>query len=475
MFRKKTHIHFVGIGGIGMSAIAKVLIQRGYVVSGCDNNVTQKSVIDLRTLGCHVHQGNNQPLCDDHSINVLVYTSDVNPLHPEIVRARERGIAVISRGQMLAELTRTKYTIGIAGSHGKTTTTSLIAHIFIQAQLDPTVIVGGHLKSISSNGLVGNSEFLITETDESDRSLLYLFPTIAVLTNIDREHLNTYRNLQDITETFRRFLQKVPFYGKAIVCVDDLQIHSLLPLDGIPTTTYGKSAQAEWSYNDLTLHADHSTYELIYKGVALGYVKVPIAGHHNVLNSIAALAASLETGMSFDTASRALATFCGVDRRFTFRGIVQGAEIFDDYGHHPTEISCTSLVARKRARNKLIVVFQPHRYSRMSTLWKEFVELLATYPADHILVTDLYSASEAVVPGITSQALVAQAKQLNPTAPVTYVPFEPDFKSLHAAITSLASEGDLILLQGAGNVTHLSAVLLTPPTTQPQTTHQKGQ
>ena len=475
MFRKKTHIHFVGIGGIGMSAIAKILMQRGYIVSGCDNNVTQKSVIDLQILGCQIHQGNNQPLCDDHSINVLVYTSDVNPHHPEITRARERAIAVISRGQMLAELTRTKYTIGVAGSHGKTTTTSLIAHIFMHAQLDPTVIVGGHLKSISSNSQAGSSEFLITETDESDRSLLYLFPTIAVLTNIDREHLNTYRNLQDITETFRRFLQKVPFYGKAIVCIDDLQIRSLLPLDEIPTTTYGKSKEAEWSYNDLTLHADHSTYELIYKEIALGYVKVPIAGHHNVLNSIAALAAALETGMSFEIASRALATFCGVDRRFTFRGIVQGAEVFDDYGHHPTEISCTSLVARKRARNKLIVIFQPHRYSRTATLWKEFVELLATYQADHIIVTDLYAASEAAVPGITSAELVAQAKKLNPYAPVTYVPLDPDFKSLQATIRSLANEGDLILLQGAGNITHLSTFLLASPTLQEPAAHEKAQ
>ena len=463
MFRKSTHIHFMGIGGIGMSAIAKILLLQGYTISGCDSNMDQKSIFDLQKLGCTIHPRNNHDLCNDPTITTLVYTSDINIKTAELVRAQEKGIATISRGQMLAELTRTKYTVAIAGSHGKTTTTSLVAHIFMESKMDPTVLVGGHLTSISSNAHLGKSSFLVTETDESDRSLLYLFPTLAILTNIDREHLNTYKNLQDITETFQSFLQKIPFYGKAIVCVDDAQIRSLLPLHNIPTTTYGSHPDAQWSYTNLNLYADYSTYTLLYTKKVMGEVIVPIAGLHNVLNSIAALAVSIEAGISFQIASQALATFKGVDRRFTFRGTVQGAELFDDYGHHPTEIACTALVARKRARNKLIVVFQPHRYSRTQTLWKEFVELLATHPADHLIVTDLYTAHEQEIPGISSKELISAAKKINPLAPITHVALDENFASLHKAVTSLATNNDLILLQGAGNVTKLSHFLLDNP------------
>lgn len=463
MFRKDTHIHFMGIGGIGMSGIAKILLLQGYNISGCDNNMDQKSISDLQKLGCTIHPRNNHDLCNDATVTTVVYTSDINLKTAELVRAQEKGIATISRGQMLAELTRTKYTIAVAGSHGKTTTTSLVAHIFMESQIEPTVVVGGHIKSISSNAHLGKGPFLITETDESDRSLLYLFPTLAILTNIDREHLNTYKNLQDVTETFQRFLQKIPFYGKAIVCIDDAQIRSLLPLDNIPTTTYGSHPDAQWSYTDLNLSADYSTYTLLHKKKVMGEVTVPIAGLHNVLNSIAALAVSIEAGIPFETASQALANFAGVDRRFTFRGTAQGAEIFDDYGHHPTEIACTALVARKRARNKLIVVFQPHRYSRTQTLWKEFVELLARHPADHFIVTDLYSAHEQEISGISSKELIAAAKLVNPLAPVSHVPLDENFDSLRKAVTSLATQDDLILLQGAGNITKLSHFLINDP------------
>ncbi len=460
MLKKNTHIHFVGIGGIGMSGIAKILACQGYRISGCDTNLQQKSVLDLQALGCTIYQGNNHALCDDLSISTLVYTSEMNLQHPEILRAQQRNIPTIARGIMLAELTRTKYTIAVAGSHGKTTTTSLIAHIFMEAKTDPTIVVGGHLQSISSNAQYGSGEFLITETDESDRSLLYLYPTIGILTNIDREHLSLYKNLHEITITFRQFLEKIPFYGKAFVCFDDSQIRSLLPLNKINIATYGTSPEAEWSYTNPILEADKSHYTLMHTGKVMGTVTINMPGKHNILNSIAALAASLEAGISFEIASKALATFTGVDRRFTLKGTFQGAEVFDDYGHHPTEIECTMEVARNRAKNKVILVFQPHRYSRLTTLWKEFAQMLATSTADAILITDIYSAGETAVPGFTSEKLIELAQSINPRAMLTYLPVDQDFKAVRSHLSSLAQSGDVIVLQGAGSINQIASHLI---------------
>ena len=460
MLKKNTHFHFVGIGGIGMSALAYLLAKQGHIISGCDSTLTQKSISQLLAVGCIIHPGNNHPLCADSSINVLVHTSDVPSNHPELVNARKQGITIITRGKLLAELTRTKYTIGIAGSHGKTTTTSLTAHIFLKTEQDPTVLVGGYLSTIQSNVHVGSSNIVITETDESDRSLIHLYPSMAVLTTIDREHLNTYKNLHDVAETFRIFLEKIPFYGKAIVCIDDIMVSSLLPLSQVATITYGSTCNADYYYTNLTLHADHATYTLVKQGQSLGHVVLPIAGKHNVLNSIAALITALEANISFKDAVQALATFAGVDRRFSFRGTFQGAEVFDDYGHHPTEIACTVQVARNRTKNKVILVLQPHRYSRVSTLWKEFVELLATLPVDHLIVTDLYAAQEQPVAGVSSKELIDEARTHNPQTTITYVPFDSSFSSLVQTLRSVTTEGDLILLQGAGNITQLSSYLI---------------
>ena len=460
MLKKNTHIHFVGIGGIGMSSIAKILACQGYRISGCDTNLQQKSVLDLQALGCSIYQGNNHALCDDLSISTVVYTSEMNIQHPEIIRSQQRGIPAIARGVMLAELTRTKYTVAVAGSHGKTTTTSLIAHIFMEAKTDPTILVGGHLHSISSNAQYGSGDFLITETDESDRSLLYLYPTIGILTNIDREHLSLYKNLHEVTVTFRQFLEKIPFYGKAFVCFDDPQIRSLLPLNKVNIATYGTSPEAEWSYTNPVLEADKSHYTLLHHGKIVGTITVNMPGKHNILNSIAALAASLEAGISFEIASKALATFTGVDRRFTLKGIFQGAEVFDDYGHHPTEIECTMAVARNRAKNKVILVFQPHRYSRLTTLWKEFAQMLATSTAGEILITDIYSAGESPIPGFTSEKLIELALSFNPQAPLTYLPIDHNFTALYSHLSSITQSGDVIVLQGAGSINKIASYLI---------------
>lgn len=352
---RKGHIHFVGIGGIGMSGIAIILKYQGYTISGCDSDLEQKSVTELVQLGCSVHKGNNTPQCHDASIDVLVYSSAIQEDNDEIRQAQARGIPTIPRALMLAEIMRTKFSIAISGSHGKTTTTSLISHILIEAHKDPTVIIGGHLKNISSNARFGSGDFLVAEADESDRSFLRLFPTIAVVTNIDHEHLDTYRDMDDIKATFSQFLGNIPFYGKAIICIDDPHIQSLMPLSHIKTIKYGfDEHQADLFAKELILEKEHSTC-VVYKkdqSSPLGSLTITMPGKHNVLNALAAIAAAMDAGVSFEQCVAALKTFKGIERRFSFKGTFRGAEIFDDYGHHPTEIYNTLQVARKRAQKK---------------------------------------------------------------------------------------------------------------------------
>src|SRR5579872_3677738 len=418
VYNKKAHIHFVGIGGIGMSGIATILKYQGYDISGCDADLDQQSVRNLRALGCTVHQGNNTPGCNDGSIDILVYSSAIKSQNPEILAAQERGIPTIPRALMLAELMRTKYSIAIAGSHGKTTTTSLVSHILMEARKDPTIIIGGHLKSISTNARLGEGDFLVAETDESDRSLLHLQATIAVVTNIDLEHLETYKDIDDIKDTFKQFLNNLPFYGKAIMCIDDANVRSLLPLPHIKTIKYGLDASADFYATNINLEGDHSTFTVWHKAHCLGPVTFSMPGRHNVLNSLAATAVALDLEIPFATIAAALKSFKGVERRFSYRGEFKGAEIFDDYGHHPNEILNTLLVARKRSKQRLIVVFQPHRFTRTDKLWHDFVATFATSHVDKLLVTDIYPASEQPIPGITSENLVKAVEQSNPSISV---------------------------------------------------------
>lgn len=457
MYKKKSHIHFVGIGGIGMSGIAKILKQQGYQISGCDLDLEQKSVKDLQALGCVIHQGNNTPACHDESIDILVYSSAIHNDNPEITAAIQRGIPTIPRALMLAELMRMKYSIAIAGAHGKTTTTSLVSHILLEAHFDPTVIVGGHLHSISTNAHFGHGDFLVAEADESDRSLTKLHPTLAVVTNIDREHLDVYKDLDDIKNTFKQFLSNIPFYGKAILCYEDANIRSLLPLSYPKTLTYGLSNQADLYAQDVQLEDTYSECTVWLKNNCLGKLTIPMLGKHNVLNTLAATTIALELGIPFTMIAHALTTFKGVDRRFTFKGTYKGAEMFDDYGHHPEEIRNTLLVARKRAKNKLIVVFQPHRYSRTQHLWNDFLNVLSSPIIDHIFITDIYPASEQPIADITSQKLVADLRQI--TASVEYFPLDKDFATIHKKLASLVQEGDLILLLGAGKMYKLADTL----------------
>ncbi len=318
MYTKKAHIHFVGIGGIGMSGIATILKQQGYTISGCDNDTSQDTAQTLQRLGCNVYQGNNHALCDDMTIDTLVYipmfATTIAAVNTEITRAQSRGIPTITRARMLAELMRTKYSIAIAGSHGKTTTTSLISHILIEAQMDPTVIIGGKLKNLSSNARMGMGDFLVAEADESDRSFLQLHATLAVITNIDLEHLETYTDLDDIKQSFMQFINNLPFYGKAIICIDDANIRSLLPITHIKTISYGIEHTADISAQDIILNADHSIFTVYAQNNAtsLGTIMLPMPGKHNVYNALGAIALTREIGIDFDTIARSLATFGGI-------------------------------------------------------------------------------------------------------------------------------------------------------------------
>ncbi len=444
-----------------MSGIAKILKHQGYIISGCDLDLEQKSVVDLTQLGCPVSKGNNTPQCHDTSIDIVVYSSDIKDDHLEIMRARSLGLPTIPRALMLAELMRMKYSIAIAGAHGKTTTTSLVAHVLMEAGYDPTVIIGGHLKSISTNAHLGRGDFLVAEADESDRSLVRLSPAIAIVTNVDREHLDTYTNLDDVKATFRQFLSNLPFYGRAIICHDDEHARSLLPLSHAKAITYGLSQQADIFAHDIELYPTHTTCSLWRSrgNKHIGNLMVKMPGRHNLLNALAATTLSLELEVPFHNIAQALANFKGVDRRFTFKGTYKGADVFDDYGHHPVEIHNTLLVARQRTKRKLIVIFQPHRYSRTYHLWQDFIKVLTHHPIDHLIITDIHAASEAPIPTITSARLTQELQSNKADQSVTYIPQDEQFASIQQALDGVVQEDDLILLLGAGKVNKLADTL----------------
>jgi len=463
MYNKKTHLHFVGIGGIGMSALAHILHQRGYRVSGCDANIAQKSVELLIKSGCPIYNGNDTQQCHDDSIDVVVYSTAL--IHKnnqaELIRAKARNIPVIHRADMLAELMRTAYSIGVTGTHGKTTTTSLVAHILLEAQYDPTIIVGGHINILGSNARAGNSHFLVAEVDESDRSLLKLFPTIAIITNIGLDHLETYSNLHDITHTMNQFLEKIPFYGTAIMCLDSEPVRSLLPLRSGAYTTYGHASDAEFKIGSLQEHKAHSTFTVHHKEKSLGAFTLSIPGACNVSNAVAAFIAARQLGISDDVIKQALSTFTGVDRRFTFKGVTpEGAEVFDDYGHHPTEIKNSLSIARNHTSGKVRVLFQPHRYSRTHLLWNDFLKMFLESPLDELIITDIYAASEAPIEGVTSLKFAEELLSHKPSFAVHYIPLDEDYNKILTHLQKTVASKDIVMLQGAGPVNGIAPFLI---------------
>ena len=444
MYRKQRHIHFVGIGGIGMSGIAEVLLNLGHKVSGSDlkaSDLTRR----LESLGAEVmigHSGLNV-----HGAEVVVISSAVSEENPEVMAARREFIPVIPRAEMLAELMRLKSSVAVAGSHGKTTTTSLAGTMLTFAGEDPTLVIGGKLNHLGVNARLGQGHLMVVEADESDGSFLLLNPTVAVVTNIDLEHLNYYRDLDHIKRDFLSFINKVPFYGFAVLCLDDPNVQSLLPGVRKRYLTYGLSAQAEVSARNVQCGAWGYSFDLYRLGQPLGRVSINIPGRHNVLNALAAAAVGLEMGFEPATVIGGLAHMKGVGRRFEKKGEAGGVTIIDDYGHHPTEIKATlSALTDCFPRRRRVVVFQPHRYTRTESLFDEF--LSAFNQADRLIITDIYGAGEPPIPGISGRGL-AEAIRSHGHRDVTY---HEELGSLAEHLAESLSYGDVLMTLGAGNV-----------------------
>ncbi|MCU1278523.1 MAG: UDP-N-acetylmuramate/alanine ligase [bacterium] len=445
MFHKPdTRIHFVGIGGIGMSGIAEVLLTLGYGVGGTDlkeSDTTRR----LTQLGATIKYGHDAAHLD--AADVVVISSAVKPTNPEVVAARARGIPVIPRAEMLAELMRMKYGIAVAGSHGKTTTTSLVATVLHQAGLDPTAVIGGKLPSLGSNARLGGGDYLVAEADESDGSFMKLTPTVAVVTNIDPEHLDHYGTLDKLKQTFVDFINKVPFYGLAVLCVDHEHVQSILPLVDKRHVTYGFTPLANFRAVDVAFDGLRTTFTAIARGKMLGRVELAMPGRHNVLNSLAVLAVADFLGVDFATYQRALSGFSGVGRRFTVRGEARGVMVVDDYGHHPAEIRATLAGARTGFKDRRIVAaFQPHRFTRTRDLMGDFAR--AFNEADVVTVCDIYAAGEEPIAGISSARLVDEMRASGHLA-AHYVAKRAD---VAAALSPSLREGDIVITLGAGDV-----------------------
>ena len=459
MLGKTRHVHFVGIGGIGMSGIAELLANLGYVVSGSDEKrspVTER----LATLGIRVAIGHDRAHVGD--ADVVVISSAVRPTNPEVAEAIARQIPVIPRAEMLAELMRLRFAIAVAGAHGKTTTTSMIALVLERAGLDPTAVIGGRLSAFGSNARLGQGEFMVAEADESDRSFLKLFPTIAVITNIDHEHLENYGGFDDLQQAFVDFANKTPFYGGVVACLDDPNLAAILPRMTRRVITYGLTAsEADVTATDVELGplSVAATIKRRARRVTssrrpgdvpnalapLGALTLKVPGRHNLLNALAAIAVGAELGLTFDRVAAGLKDFRGAERRFEVRGEPNGILVIDDYGHHPTEIAAV-LAAAKPLKRRIVVAFQPHRFTRTASLMDAFGPALAA--ADHVVLTDIYAAGEDPIPGVTLDALAAAVRR-GVTAPVDVVPRLDD---VVAAIVRASKPGDVVITLGAGSI-----------------------
>ncbi len=451
MFKKIRHIHFVGIGGIGMSGIAEVLHNLGYVVSGSDLRESE-TTRRLRSLGIRVHLGH--AAANINGADVVVRSSAVALDNPEIAAARQRLTPVIQRAEMLAELMRMKYGVAVAGTHGKTTTTSMVATVLARGGLDPTVVIGGRLGALGSNAKLGRGDFLVAEADESDGSFLKLSPTIAVVTTLDAEHLDYYRDLEAIADAFVAFINKVPFYGVAVLCLDQEHIQALLPRVEKRFVTYGLRTQADLMAREISFKGMHSRFEVALKHRALGQVRLRVPGLHNVYNALAAVAVGLDLEIEFPAIREGLEEFAGVDRRFQVKGEVDGILVVDDYGHHPAEIRATLSAARAGFGRRTVVLFQPHRYTRTQALLQDF--WTAFYDADLLVVTEIYAAGEPAIPGVSGAQIVDGAKGHGHRA----VRFIPEREAVAEAILPELRPGDLVITLGAGDIWRVGDELL---------------
>ena len=457
MFAKIQRIHFVGIGGIGMSGIAEVLLNLGYKVSGSDlktTAVTQR----LAGLGALIFEGHREE--NVAGAEVVVTSSAISPANPEVLEARRGHIPVIRRAEMLAELMRLKYGIAIAGMHGKTTTTSMVAAVLAAGGLDPTVVVGGRVDAMGSNARLGKSHYLVAEADESDRSFLNLSPILSVVTNIDREHMDCYQNMRDVKRTFLEFMDRVPFYGMVVACNDDPLLRRLLPDVQRRTVTYGTRRGSDFRIiperSDAPVgdHRPLSRFQVRYEERDLGHFTLRVPGLHNILNATAAIAVGVGLDVQLANIRTALDDFQGVDRRFELKGKAAGVTVIDDYGHHPTEIKATLAAARQCGFRNIHVIFQPHRYSRTHALMDEFATAFGG--ADTLFILDVYPASEVPIEGVTGQALAERVRQQTGRDAI----YEPSFADAAQAAVSVADDGDMIMTLGAGSVSQLGSSIL---------------
>lgn len=441
--RRYSRVHFVGIGGVGMSGIAELLLNLGYGVSGSDlaeSDTTRR----LQQMGARVYKGHAGENLGE--ADVVVYSSAIRPDNPEIQAARERGIPVIRRAEMLAELMRLKYGIAVAGAHGKTTTTWMIATILAHAGLDPTAVVGGKIQGLGGGAKLGQGDYLVAEADESDGSFLRLSPTVAVVTNIDREHLDHYRDLAHIQETFLEFVNRIPFYGVAVLCLEDPHIPALLPRIEKRVITYGLVPQADVQAHGVRLQGTSSSFSVSFHKTNLGDLRVPLPGLHNALNALAAAAVALELEVPFREVQEGLSGFQGVQRRFQVKGMIDDITVVDDYGHHPSEIRATLQAAKMAWCKRLIVVFQPHRFTRTLHLYQDF--LTAFHEADTLFVTPIYSAGEEPIEGVSGEDLCRGIRQAG-HRDAHYV---RDRKELVERIMRRLVPGDVVVTLGAGDV-----------------------
>ncbi len=451
LFQRIRDVHFVGIGGVGMSGIAEILLSLGFRVSGSDlrsSETTQR----LAALGAKIWIGHHS----DHleRADVVVVSSAVSSDNPEVLAAQERRIAVIPRAEMLAELMRMQTSIAVAGMHGKTTTTSMIAWILANGGYDPTVIIGGKVDSLGGGARLGQGELLVAEADESDRSFLKLFPTIAVVTNMDREHLDCYASIREIRAAFLEFINRIPFYGYAILCLDDPEVQTIIPEVNKRFLTYGLSSQAAFRAAKPRLQGHSSSFQVFKEDLMLGEVRLPMPGLHNVVNALAAICVADIFEIPFELIGKALDSFPGVQRRFTVRGNAAGVTVIDDYGHHPTEIKAVLQAAIQIAQKRIAVLFQPHRYTRTQALFEDF--LTAFNNSDLLYVMDIYPASEKPIEGVSAEALCRGIRSRGHKA----CRYLPSREKIPEAIARELQAGDILITMGAGDVTKLGPQII---------------
>ena len=450
MFRKSKRMHFIGIGGIGMSGIAEILINLGYAVSGSDLRESEQTR-RLSMLGARIFIGHYPSNIEDY--NVVVSSSAISPSNPEIIEARKRRIPIIHRAEMLAELVRLKHGIGVAGTHGKTTTSSLLACLLYHGGINPTAIVGGKVLNFGSNAKIGQGDYIVFEADESDGSFLKLLPSIAVVTNIDADHLDHYRYFEGLKDAFLQYINAVPFYGYSVLCVDDLTVAELLPRVERPYVTYGFSESADFRAVNVRVENGMTRYECLYRDRSLGEISLGILGRHNALNSLSTVAVAMDLGLSFGVISEGLAGFRGVSRRMERVGEESGVLVMDDYGHHPTEIRAT-LDALSNLGRRLIVVFQPHRYSRTQLLWEEFGKCFSR--ADVLFLSEIYPAGEEPIEGVSSD-MIRQAIMKHTGREAGVI---GRFEEIAGRVAEEAREGDVVLTLGAGDIYKMGPAVL---------------